>query len=228
MGNINDKILKLLREENIKQEEIVSTLIRASEDIHYQLWEKVNVSYELLCNFKDTVWYNLEHIPSGGESKGMSNLRFFGTKVPTLIYNANSSEYISPENVEPLLNELLLISQKWSNEWILVHLFTKNQETWIGGPENPSLIVIYSSNESPSKYGIKKQSFNSFILDSKGEVIQKEDKEVVSCLLEEKLGTYGKEPLMVQLLDKMINSCKKALENKKGLFFDFQTYDYNN
>lgn len=225
MEDLTSKIIKVLNDEGIKPNQIESVLLRVAEEIKFRLWEKINVSPSLLYNLKDTIWYNLEHIPLGGEPKGLTDLKYLGERFPILAYQLDSG-FVSSELIPSLLNELGEILQKWSNDWMSVQLFTKSQDGWNGGKNDPSPVVIYEPNESPSKYGYKPYSPKSLIIDSKGEPISSPQLEVVHCIVESKLGTYGKEPLMRQLLERMIDICKKAIEKEKGIAFEFIEYDY--
>ncbi|MNX88640.1 hypothetical protein D3C86_1206160 [compost metagenome] len=199
------------------------------DDIEHILWEKITVSFPLLCNLMDTVWYNLEHVVGGGNTKGLDDLRFLGSKYPTLMYTANNDMYVDPEKIQYLLKELEDISNKWSNEWTFVQLFTKSQEGWNGGSDNPSPVVIYDPNagESPSRLGYKHNG-NSGLLDLNGNQLASSQHETVLCSIETKLGTYDREPLIKALLGKLIETCKKAIKSNKGIAFDYESYNYLN
>jgi hypothetical protein len=169
----------------------------------------------------------MEHIPMGGEEKGMSNLRYLGKKYPTFISACSEDVYVDESNVLNLLNELMDISKKWSNEWMFIQLITKSDEIWSSDESNPTPIVIYEPGlEGPTKYGYKQNKSKSSILDKNGENINMRELDVVHCCIETRLGTYGKEPLMRALLDNLINVCIKANKLNKGIFFDFENYDY--
>lgn len=229
MEDLTNKILKLLREENVQDRDIRSKMSIITDDIEHILWEKITISFPLLCNLMDTVWYNLEHVVGGGKTKGLDNLRLLGSKYPTLMYTANNDMYVDTDKIQPLLIELEDISNKWSNDWTLVQLFTKSQEGWNGGNDNPSPVVIYdpSAGESPSRLGYKSNTTFG-LLDSKGNELAPSQHETVLCSIETKLGTYDKEPLMRSLLSKLIETCKKAIKNNKGIAFDYETYNYMN
>lgn len=229
MDTLTSKILKLLRDENIPDRDIRDHITRIAEEIDNQLWEKITISPTLLYNLMDTIWYNLEHVTGGGNTKGLDNLRLLGSKYPTFMFTANNDIYVDSDKVELLLLELEDISKKWSNDWTFVQLFTKSQEGWNAGKDNPSPVIIYDPNkgESPVKLGYK-NSLNSGVLDSFGNYINTSQHETVLCAIETKLGSYGREPLMRGLLERLIEICRRAIENKKGVMLDFETYDYTN
>lgn len=227
MDDITNKVLKLLRDEGIEDRDIRSNMARIIDNIDNVLWEKTTISFPLLCNLMDTVWYNLEHVTGGGKTKGLDDLRFLGNNYPTLMYTANNDIYVDFDKLESLLKELEDISSKWSNDWTFVQLFTKSQDGWNGGKDNPSPVIIYDPNagESPSKFGYKQN--NSFgILDAQGIQLESSQHETVLCSIETKLGTYGREPLMKSLLEGLIKTCKKAIDNKKGIMLDIEAYNY--
>ncbi|MNC09845.1 hypothetical protein D3C75_574730 [compost metagenome] len=227
MQDLTTKILELLKEYDVEPEHILSTLDRVINDVELRIWEKINISPSLLYDLKDTVWYNLEHLPLGGESKGNSDLKYLGAKYPTLMYKTDDI-FIKLENIEALLLELEDILSKWTNNLVFVHLLTKSQEGWNGGLENPSPVVIYDpTTESPSKYGYRPYASRPMLIDQNGNPIQSYQQETVLCSIEAKLGTYGKEPLLRQLLERLIRTCKKSLDNKKGIKFEFDKYDYS-
>lgn len=226
MEDLTSRILDILNEEGVAPDQIDLVLSRVAEDIKFRLWEKISVSPSLLYNLKDTVWFNLEHLPLDGESKGLSDLRHLGARFPALAYQVDGGP-IASDVIPYLLNELGEVLNSWSNDWTLVQLFTKSQEGWNGGVNDPSPVVIYDpSIESPSKYGYKSYSQKPVLLNESGDPIEAPQQETVQCVIESKLGTYGKEPLMRSLLERIIETCKKAIENKKGITFEFNEYDY--
>lgn len=222
---ISKQILDLLTQNGIGHDEIEQVLSNVSKDIELMLWTKAPVSLPLLYNLKDVVWYNLEHLPLGGEEKGRSTLKWMGSVFPNFIFS--DSLLIPNEKVQSMLDELEQIRNFWSNEWYFVSLKSKT-ETWKGGLEDPSNVIIYDSlSERPSKYGYNPHSRNSnIILDSYGNPINNSDSEVVLCAIESKLGSYGKEPLMRNLIESLISACKKALNFDKGVMLDVESYNY--
>jgi hypothetical protein len=227
MDELVNKIIDLFKEKNIDKKQMPQYMVEIYDKINYMLWEKVNLAPILFYNLKDTVWYNLEHIPMGGEERGMSDLRFLGKKYPTFISACMEDLYVDEDNVPKLLEELLDISRKWSSDWVFVQLIAKSDEIWSSDEKNPTPIVIYEAGkEGPTKYGYKTGKNKSVILNSSGDNIHTSQLETVHCCIESKLGTYGKEPLIRGLLNNLIVSCQKATKSKKGLYFDFENYDY--
>ena len=228
MEDLTSKILNLLKEEGVKITEIRPKLSFIIDDIEKRLWEKISISLPLLYNLKDTVWYNLEHLPNGGKEKGLDDLRFMGTKYPTLMFSANDDVYIKYEKLESLLAELEDILSKWSNDWTFVQLMTKSMDGWNAGLKDPSPVIIYDPNkgERLSKYGYYSNQAPFAIFDKKGDYIYLEKRETVLCAIETKLGIYGREPMMRALLEKLINTCKKAIKSGKGIMLNVNYYDY--
>jgi hypothetical protein len=225
MNDITSKILNILEEENVTPEKMEEELIKVIENIKYRLWEKISVSPAILYSLKDIVWFNLEHLPLGGESKGNSSLKYLGAKFPILAYKVDIG-YINKENIIPLLSELEEISNEWSNDWTNVQLFTQSNEGWNGGVNDPSPVIIYDSNtEKPSKYGYKHYPSSSVIIND--DIVFSEQQEIVLCAISSKLGLYGQEPLMRLFLQNLINVCKKAIKNNKGIQIEFSNYNYN-
>lgn len=200
-------------------------LMRAANDIENSLWEKIVISVPLLYTLKDIVWFNLEHLPNGGESRGRTNLKYFGEKYPNFIYQ--NSIYVTPDSTEKLLKELEEIRRQWSNEWYHVSLEAKT-DAWNGGPENPSNVIVYDAQtEKPSKYGYNPyNTFGSGIFDKHGNQMASSDIEVVLCKINGQLGSYQEEPLLRATLERLAESCRKAVRYNKGVFLDLESYSY--
>lgn len=201
-------------------------LQRAANDIKNSLWEKIVISVPLLYSLKDIVWYNMEHTPIEGNNKGRSTLKHFGTKFPNFMYQ--NSLIITKDEVLPLLQELEEIRKNWSNEWHYVTLVSKTDE-WNGGPNNPSTVIVYDANtEKPSKYGYNPyNAYSSGILDKHGNQVAASDIDAVLCKINSQLGSYREEPLLRALLERLIETCKKANNREKGVYLDIESYDYN-
>ncbi|AEO93932.1 gp689 [Bacillus phage G] len=230
MKDLTDKILQILKEEGIEDRDIRSQLSQVVDNIESRLWMKIPLSLPLLYNLKDTVWYNLEHLPSGGKEKGIDDLRLIGSKYPTFMFYGNDDFYITNDVLKDLLKELEDILKQWSNEWVFVQLFTKSTNGWNGGENNPSPVVIYDPNkgESPSKYGYQPSKSQFKIFSTNGDIIVPEKQEMVLCSLETKLGIYGREPMMKAQLERLIYTCKKCIEGNKGMLIDTENYNYSN
>lgn len=228
MEDLTTKILALLQAEKIEPQDMRLNLARVIDELESRLWTKLSLSMPLLYSLKDTVWFNLEHKTSGGKEKGLDNLRLMGSKYPTLMFSANDDVYVSNDNAKLLLPELEDILSKWSNDWTFVQLTTKSFNGWNGGKDNPSPVIIYDPNsgETPSKYGYQYTRPQYTIFDPKGDYITTEKQETVLCAIEMKLGTYGREPMMRSLLERLIDACKKAIKDDKGILLDIERYDY--
>lgn len=219
MNQLSETILNTLLENNIKKEDVLETLSLIYGDLEVCLWEVVEIQQLSLYSLKDIIWYNLEHIPSGGEIKGLSNLRFLGTKYKNLIYAFNNSEILKLEDVYQLFNELENILSIWDKDWKIVSLYTKSLNGWNGG-DNPSQVIIYTSNESPRKYGYDTNYSNIF--GKNGEPIKKLDHETVLCeVIDGTIGEYANSQILYNLVIVLKEACRKAIKNQKDLRIKF-------
>lgn len=224
MNQITEKIINLLQENGIEKNHYLDTLSKCYHDIQMTLWERISISPSNFYNLKDIIWYNLEHLPNGGETKGLSDLRFLGTKYPALIYCCNDTDIVSNQNVVSLLEEIESIINQWNKDWALVSLYTKSELGWNGG-DNPSKVVIYDARtESPSKYGYNTNYGN--IVGADGKIIKKLDIDTVLCAVDGfKIGEYVNGQILYNVLIKMREVCKKAIKNGKDIKFDFERID---
>lgn len=226
MNDLSTKVYELLKENNISNSEMLDTLSTIYKDLEISLWETINISPMMFYSLKDIVWYNLEHVPKGGETNGVSSLRYLGTAFPHLIYACNENDVITCEEAQGLLNELDEISLKWNTNWKFVSLYTKSSNGWKGG-DNPSKIIIYDAKaESPSKFGYN-SSYGS-IVDSRGNKIAKHDLDTVLCAIDISIGEYVNSQILFNLIIKLKEVCKKSLKNKRDIKVIFEQYNLNN
>lgn len=219
MTNITKQIYDLLTKNNILKDDMLQVLYNTSQELELELWEKVTINPMMLDGLKDIVWYNLEHLPQGGESKGLSNLRFLNTVYPYFIFTANESPLIGLTYIKELYNEINDIISKWNANWRLAALYTKSSMGWQGGDE-PSKLIIYDKDESPAKYGYN-QTYGS-ILGSNGKSIKKINEDIVLCSLDTEIGSYVNGTILYNTLVKLKESCRRAIQGEKDLMIEFE------
>jgi hypothetical protein len=183
--------------------------------LEVNLWENITLSASIFYNLKDLVWYNLEHLPNDGEPKGISNLRYLGTKFPNLIYCCNDSNIIKYSTAKELLKELEVINRNWNKDWPYVTLYSKSGTDWQGG-ENPSPVIIYDARtESPTKYGYNTHYGN--ILGTDGNLIKKYDINTVLCSINDSIGEYLSGSILYNMLIQLTQVCRNAVKNNRDI-----------
>lgn len=212
-------------DEGVEAVKIRDVLTGILGDLDRRLWEPATISLPLLYNLKDIVWYNIEHVPAGGNPRGTDTLRFLGTKYPVFMSIANDDAYVVPDRVERLLTELDDIARRWSGEWNYVQLITKSMDSWNPENGNSFRVIIYDSKtESPAQYGYDPYH-KPMVLDHRGDyVVPDERRNIVLCPIDAKVGIYGRGPLIKSQLYRLIESCRNALNGRKGIRLDFDAY----
>lgn len=219
MTELTEKVLDLLRENGFEKDKALEALTSIYSEVEYSIWENVRLSPGVFYGVKDIVWYNLEHLPNGGEEKGASNLRLLGTVLPNFIYSFNDADYINKTEVPAFLREVDFILSKWDKSWRLANLYTNLPIGWQGGT-NPSKIIIHERTESPKKYMPGEQtSRTSRILGPTGDRlnIQKNNEYQVFCSLDDEIGEYGQGPIFYGVLMQLREAARKAIEYDKDL-----------
>lgn len=225
MQELSNKIYNLLKEQEFDDKSTLDELIRVYKDIEDNIWEIIDLNPMTLYSLKDVIWYNLEHLPNGGEEIGVSSLKYLSSRFPEIASFCNESDYILNENVPALLSELEMVKLLWSINWKFVNLYTKSHTGWTYG-ENPSKIIIHGVDESPQKYGYNTNYGN--ILDSKGEKIKKLGLETPLCSVHTIIGEYENGQILNFILLDLISICKKALINKKNIKINFTQSEFIN
>ena len=219
MREITQKVYDLLEQNGIPKRDMVKVLDRISLEMESELWEKITISPVMFDSLKDIVWYNLEHLPQGGEAIGLSDLRYLSTLYPYFIFAANESPVLPLEYVKNLYTEIDNIIKAWNGKWKFVGLFTKSSAGWHGG-EEPSKLIIYGKGESPSKYGYK-QTYGS-ILGSNEKQIQKLTEDIVLCAVDDEIGDYVNGQILYNTLVKLKEVCKRAIQYNKDVMIEFE------
>lgn len=224
MSDLSEKILNVLLEEGINNEDISITLSNIQSEIETKLWEKINVSPLIFFKLKDTIFYNFEYCNYNDKPTGKTNLKDFGKNYPVLMFNFNESSYVLKDDVELLLKEIEDIRSKWNQNICIANVYTKTNFSWNVGDENPSQLIIYDEEtETPMTHGFYNNTYSN-IYNATGEKIKHED-EIVLCAIK-KIGIYNEYNLLTQVLDSLYNSIKEAQINGKGLCIDLDNYDY--
>ena len=208
MNDISKKIYNFLIEQGIENSEVLNTLKQSTYDIENNLFENIQLSINMFLSLKDIIWFNLEHMTSGGESEGLSSLTHWGSRFPYFM-NSFLGNNIIDKNIQELLDELNVIISQWNKELYIVSLYSNSQEDFIFGGEKASNIFIYSSYQSNLplyNQPIKREKFK---------------KDIISCQKQIKIGEYAQYNIMFNILLQMKNSCLKALQNERGIRVNF-------
>lgn len=224
MNELTKKIYDLLKDNNIDREKMLETLRYSYKELEVSLWENITISQNMFCTLKDTIWYNLEHLPNGGEEKGVTSLKYLGIKFPNFIYSFNESNIIENNNLEPLLSEINEIIRLWDRKWKMANLYTNSLDGWQGG-KNASKVIIYDSfTESPTKYGYNRYSN---ILDSSGKAYKKMLDDTVLCELNYNIGEFSNGQILYNILIQLKNACSKSLNNKRDVRIIYEETEKN-
>lgn len=226
MSDISNKILNILRENDISDEEIHDVLFRIQEEIDEMLWEKITISPTVFYKLRDTIFFNFEHLTYVNDVTGKSNLKYFGCKYPVLMLGISSNNYIKKEYIETLLSELNDIKSKWNDQIYVAELYSKHDFNWVIGDKNPTDVIFYNKdNETPATHGYYNNSSSyGNIVDANGLTI-KRNQNVILCAIN-KLDLYREYNVLTQTLDNLYNSINNANINGKGIILDFENFDY--
>jgi hypothetical protein len=221
MNELAKEVSLILEKNDIRKEDMLDALNSISKNLEISLWEIIKVSPQLFYNLKDIVFYNLEHIPGGGEISGISNLRFLGSKFPNFIHCFNDANVIASKDIPTLLEEINTIIREWNKNWIMATLYTKSNNGWQGG-ENPSPLIIYNSRtESPSKYW-NANNYGS-ILDANGNPMKKYDLDMALCGLDTPIGEYVNGQIFYNIILQFKKAAQDAIRHEKDLKIELET-----
>lgn len=226
MSKLSNEILNILLKNDIKPEDINTELYKIQQEINESLWEKINISSTIFYKLKDTIFLNFEHLINTDVVTGRSNMKYYGTKYPVFLLGI-SSNYISKDFVESIIIELEDVKSKWNNQIYSANLYSKQDFDWKIGDENPSSLIIYNKDsESPSKYGYYNNSDNGFskIYNIEGDLFKKNNN-IILCAIN-KIDIYREYNILSQTLDKLYNAFIKAKNSNKGVYLDFDNYNY--
>ena len=208
MNDISKKIYNFLIEQGIENKEILNTLKQSTYDIENNLFENIQLSVNMFLSLKDIIWFNLEHMTSGGEGEGLSSLKYWGSRFPNFM-NSFLGNNIIDKNIQELLDELNVIISQWNKELYIVSLYSNSQEDFIFGGEEASKIFIYDSYQS--NLPLYSQSIKR----------EKIKKDTITCQKQIKIGEYAQYNIMFNILLQMKNSCLRALQNERDIRVNF-------
>lgn len=196
MNKISNEIKLILEKNNINKNNYIEELIKAAKEINNDLFEQVCVNEYTLYLLKDCIWYNFEHLTSGGENVGITDFRFLGKKYPNIIDELNNFNVIENKNIKKLLDELNDIRNKWNKN------ITRIQ------------ILVPDKNDNIKEAKVKIISENDYYK------IKNIDKNIVLCIITNNISDKFNSELFRLLFD-LIKACEKALINKKDLDISF-------
>lgn len=226
MSDLSNKILNILLKNGIKPEDVSLELYKIGQEINETLWETVTISPTVFYRLKDTIFLNFEHLICNDNVTGRFNLKNYGTKFPAFLL-ATTNNYINKEYIEVILKELDDVKKQWNCQIYAANLYSKQDFDWIIGDENPSTLIIYNKdNESPAKYGYYNNSSGKYgqIYGADGNILKK-DNNVVLCAIN-KIDIYREYNLLTQTLESLYNVFNSAKKQNKGVFLDFDNYNY--
>lgn len=221
MTDITEKIINLLRENGIDKAHTLDTLSSVYSEIEFSMWETIKLNAGVFYGLKDLVFYNLEHLASNGEDRGLSNLRFIGTIFPNFIYSFNDVDFIKNDELPALLAEINLITSKWDKSWRMANIYTNTPTSWQGG-DNPSKVIFHERGESPTKYVSNAVSRTSRILGPNGSNLRRDAESYVYCVIDEEIGEYGQGPILYGVMIQLREAVNKAIVNGKDLKLELE------
>ena len=213
MNDISKKIYNFLIENGIENKDIINILKQSTYDIENNLFENIQLSVNMFLSLKDIIWFNLEHIISGGETDGLSSLKYWGSKFPYFMNSCLGNNIIN-EHIQELLDEINNIISQWNKDLMIVSLNSSIQKDYIFGGDNASKIFIYDGYQKNSplyaqqKYDIKR-------------INDKTKNDAILCQKQIKIGEYSQYNILFNILMQLRNGCNRALQNERGIRINF-------
>jgi hypothetical protein len=218
-NSLYDNVIKLLQDNGFDKIELLNELNRIYYNYKATLIKEFNADSQLFYRMKDIVWYNMEHLASGGQN-GLSSMKYLGTKYPIFMRSFYSTQVVQNSDLQGLKLELESIIDNWSSDLIIADIET-NGLSYHGG-DNPTEVIIYSGKEHPSKYDKSLLSHTSIIVDGNGNNIKTGSVMKVLCHIN---GTVGEDlvgKILYNILIDYYNACKIAIEYGKDLLINFE------
>jgi len=214
MNDISKKIYDFLIENEIENHDIINVLKQSTYDIENNLFENVQLSINMFLSLKDIVWFNLEHIISGGEIDGLSSLKYWGSKFPCFMNSCLGNNIIN-KNIQELLDEINIVISQWNKDLIIVSLYSNMQEDHIFGGEDASKIFIYDGYQKSSPLYAQQQKHNI------KKINDKTKNDAILCQKQIKIGEYAQFNILYNILIQLRNGCNRALQNERGIRINF-------
>lgn len=212
INTLTNEIYKLLKQNNVKNEDMEQTLININKNLQTLLWEKINIKANVLNMLKDTIFYNFEYLYFNDKKTGKTSLQYYSKKYPYLM-NLNK-KYINKKYIYHLKKELNNILKVWNNKIYFANLYSDNNFNWIYGKNASSLIIYEKQKETPSKYGYCK---STHLIDKYNDILSSN---IVLCSIY-RINEYEQYNTLNSLLNLLFNICTKCINNDKGININY-------
>ena len=194
MMPITQKIYKTLKQENIKEQEMLTVLRNVYHDLESHSESKVTVE-ELYFNImKDVIWYNFER------QKNADTLKDFGTKYKNIMFCCDEDNCVPLDKVGALREELKEVRKKLTNNDVLLTQLVGNEESF--------------DNDTKVHYLDKrKQTLIPY---------SKKPQGAITCIIKESLNSFKMEQIKINsVIDTLLTAIEKAEENKSNVIVEF-------
>jgi hypothetical protein len=219
MENKLQEICNILKD--INPIDALNILEESKENIINMNWINFNISKGIFYTFKDTVYYNFEHLNNSSINFGKFKFNNFGTTFPKLMFSFNSDNIINKNELTLLLEELKILEGKWNKQIYIANLLFNNVEI-----SKDSDIIIYDKNsQTPQAWGYKSNVYSP-ILDSYGDKINNKNNTILCPV--RKIDEYSEYPLLLNCLKDLKKYCEMAIKENKGLLINFEDCNFEN
>jgi len=220
--SIFQQVISILENNGLKNQSLIVALNNIVDNYINLKYEKIQIEQPMFYTLQDFIWYNFEHIPQGGEELGKTTLKFLGTKYPYIIYQLVNQQLVDNEHLEPIQKELKEILEKWENDLSLVEIYSTDNDIPIVGGDNPTEIIIHKSTERPSKYANNIVSKTLPLVDANGNQIVRPGKHYLYCKVYGQINTFEQTNILKGTLERLLQVVNLAIQNKKGLWIQFE------
>ena len=220
--SIFQQVISILENNGLKNQSLIVALNNIVDNYINLKYEKIQIEQPMFYTLQDFIWYNFEHIPQGGEELGKTTLKFLGTKYPYIIYQLINQQLVDNEHLESIQEELKEILNKWKNDLSLVEIYSTDNDIPIVGGDNPTEIIIHKSTEHPSKYANNIISKTLPLVDTNGNQIVRPGKHYLYCKVYGQINTFEQTNILKGTLERLLHVVNLAIQNKKGLWIQFE------
>jgi len=220
--SIFQQVISILENNGLKNQSLIVALNNIVDNYINLKYEKIQIEQPMFYTLQDFIWYNFEHIPQGGEELGKTTLKFLGTKYPYIIYQLINQQLVDNEHLESIQEELKEILNKWKNDLSLVEIYSTDNDIPIVGGDNPTEIIIHKSTEHPSKYANNIVSKTLPLVDTNGNQIVRPGKHYLYCKVYGQINTFEQTNILKGTLERLLHVVNLAIQNKKGLWIQFE------